>query len=129
MRSPCRLAALLFALAAIPTLGFSQERSGAIEGVVKDTSGAILPGATVEARRAGADELRPVCDVLRVQGGPPRSPDAELRGRAQHETRNAGADGQTSLRRQDGFGADVACREQLKFRDFEEPQKRGIKEE
>lgn len=50
MRSPGRLAALLFVLTAIPTLGFSQERSGAIEGVVKDASGAMLPGATVEAR-------------------------------------------------------------------------------
>jgi outer membrane receptor protein involved in Fe transport len=36
--------------AAFPTLGSAQERSGAIEGVVKDSSGAMLPGATVEAR-------------------------------------------------------------------------------
>jgi outer membrane receptor protein involved in Fe transport len=50
MRSACRLAALLFVFAAIPTVGYSQERSGAIEGAVKDSSGAILPGATVEAR-------------------------------------------------------------------------------
>lgn len=50
MRSVCRLAALLFVFAVVPTFGFSQERSGAIEGAVKDSSGAILPGATVEAR-------------------------------------------------------------------------------
>ena len=50
MRSACGVAALLVVCAAIPTLGYSQERSGAIEGAVKDSSGAILPGATVEAR-------------------------------------------------------------------------------
>ena len=29
---------------------FAQETRGSIEGVVKDSSGAVLPGATVEAR-------------------------------------------------------------------------------
>ena len=29
---------------------FAQEQSGSIQGVVKDTSGAVLPGVTVEAR-------------------------------------------------------------------------------
>jgi outer membrane receptor protein involved in Fe transport len=31
-------------------LAFAQEQRGSIEGVVKDTSGAVLPGVTVEAR-------------------------------------------------------------------------------
>ena len=38
---------LIFALAA-PAL--AQETRGAVEGVVKDASGAVLPGATVEAK-------------------------------------------------------------------------------
>ena len=43
---------LLFALfVAVPAM--AQEQRGAIEGIVKDTSGAVLPGATVEARRTG----------------------------------------------------------------------------
>ena len=43
------LAVLLAAvLCAVPTL--AQEQRGSIEGVVRDNSGAVLPGATVEAR-------------------------------------------------------------------------------
>ena len=30
----------------------AQEKRGAIEGIVKDSSGAVLPGATVEAKSA-----------------------------------------------------------------------------
>jgi hypothetical protein len=41
----CLCAVLLFAPAA-----FGQEQSGSIEGVVKDSSGGVLPGVTVEAR-------------------------------------------------------------------------------
>jgi hypothetical protein len=41
------VAALLFAVPLV-----AQEQRGAIEGVVKDTSGAVLPGVTVEARAA-----------------------------------------------------------------------------
>lgn len=44
--------AVLLLLAALVTPAWAQETRGAIEGVVKDTSGAVLPGATVEA--AGA---------------------------------------------------------------------------
>ncbi len=42
------------ALLAIVLLGapaWAQEQRGSIEGVVKDSSGAVLPGATVEGRR------------------------------------------------------------------------------
>lgn len=40
----------------------AQEQRGAIEGVVKDASGAILPGALVEARRASAAVSTAVTD-------------------------------------------------------------------
>jgi hypothetical protein len=41
----CLFLALLWAMPAV-----AQEQSGAIEGVIKDPSGAVLPGVTVEAR-------------------------------------------------------------------------------
>ena len=41
--------AVLFLLAALVVPAAAQETRGAIEGVVKDASGAVLPGATVEA--------------------------------------------------------------------------------
>ena len=45
-----RLLALLLALIAVPTAGFAQGLGAAsIAGVVKDASGAVLPGVTVEA--------------------------------------------------------------------------------
>lgn len=40
--------ALALLLVSSPVLG--QEQSGSIEGVIKDSSGAVLPGVTVEAR-------------------------------------------------------------------------------
>jgi hypothetical protein len=40
----------------------AQEQRGSIEGVVKDTSGAVLPGVTVEARSAGAGVLSTTSD-------------------------------------------------------------------
>jgi outer membrane receptor protein involved in Fe transport len=40
----------------------AQEQSGSIQGVVKDAQGAVLPGATVEARRAGTASLTAVTD-------------------------------------------------------------------
>src|SRR5215204_1074166 len=41
----------------------AQEQRGAIEGVVRDTSGAVLPGATVEARAANGAVLTTVSDA------------------------------------------------------------------
>src|SRR4030067_1170223 len=41
-------ALLRAALVAVPA--FAQEQRGSIEGIVKDSSGAVLPGVTVEAR-------------------------------------------------------------------------------
>src|SRR5262249_20642593 len=35
----------------------AQEQRGSIEGVVKDSSGGVLPGVTVEARSAGSGVL------------------------------------------------------------------------
>src|SRR5262245_6908728 len=51
-----RLACLVGMLAlavCVPAIGAAQETRGSIEGVVKDTSGAVLPGVTVEARSPG----------------------------------------------------------------------------
>ena len=42
--------ATLFMIAALAVPAFAQEQRGAIEGVVRDASGAVLPGATVEAQ-------------------------------------------------------------------------------
>ena len=39
---------LLLGVFAMPA--FAQEQSGAVEGVIKDSSGGVLPGVTVEAR-------------------------------------------------------------------------------
>lgn len=45
--------AVLLSLLWLAMPGAAQEQRAAIEGVVKDTSGAVLPGVTVEARSAG----------------------------------------------------------------------------
>jgi hypothetical protein len=47
MRVVRYLAAIAFVVIAFPAVGFAQ--FGAIAGVVKDSSGAVLPGVTVEA--------------------------------------------------------------------------------
>lgn len=41
----------------------AQEQRGSIEGVVKDSSGAVLPGATVEARSGGSGVLTTTSDA------------------------------------------------------------------
>lgn len=51
-------AAMLFSWPAV-----AQEQRGSIEGVVKDASGAVLPGATVEALRAGGAVVATVTDA------------------------------------------------------------------
>lgn len=48
MRVRTLVLTLCAALLAVPA--FAQEQTGAIQGVVRDTSGAVLPGVTVEAR-------------------------------------------------------------------------------
>ena len=42
--------ALVFLMLALAMPAFAQEQRASIEGVVKDTSGAVLPGVTVEAK-------------------------------------------------------------------------------
>ena len=42
--------ATLFVIAALCVPAFAQEQRGSIEGIVRDASGAVLPGATVEAQ-------------------------------------------------------------------------------
>src|SRR6266540_2859265 len=49
MRTAICLAAALL-VATLPSLAFAQEQRGSIEGVVKDSTGGVLPGVTVEAR-------------------------------------------------------------------------------
>jgi len=52
------LCALLFALPAS-----AQEQRGSIDGVVKDSSGGVLPGVTVEARSGGSGVLTTTTDA------------------------------------------------------------------
>src|SRR5437868_14207013 len=46
MRATLRLALFAFAILCLPSLAFAQ---ASINGLVKDASGAVLPGVTVEA--------------------------------------------------------------------------------
>ncbi len=45
--------ALLFLALSLAMPAMAQEQRGAIEGIVKDSSGAVLPGVTVEAKNTG----------------------------------------------------------------------------
>ena len=49
-RSACLIGMLALVLVSLATGAAAQETRGSIEGIVKDTSGAVLPGVTVEAR-------------------------------------------------------------------------------
>src|SRR5262245_60655897 len=50
MRLLIRVVVCVLALSMCRAVGLAQETRGSIEGVVKDSSGAVLPGVTVEAR-------------------------------------------------------------------------------
>ncbi|HYT68135.1 MAG TPA: TonB-dependent receptor [Vicinamibacterales bacterium] len=52
-----RVFAALLAITLFAWPAAAQEQRGSIEGVVKDSSGAVLPGATVEARSGGSGVL------------------------------------------------------------------------
>ena len=55
------LSVLVFAvLLALPAA--AQEQRGTIDGIVKDTSGGVLPGATVEAKSDRSGVLTTVTD-------------------------------------------------------------------
>jgi TonB dependent receptor/Carboxypeptidase regulatory-like domain/TonB-dependent Receptor Plug Domain len=57
-----RTFAALFAVMLLAWPVAAQEQRGSIEGVVKDASGAVLPGVTVEARSAGGGVLSTTSD-------------------------------------------------------------------
>ena len=52
----------------------AQEQRGAIEGVVKDTSGAVMPGVTVEAKAANGVVLSTTTDDAGVYRFPSVAP-------------------------------------------------------
>ena len=52
MTRSASLCALLAVFLCLPPAAWAQETRGSIEGVVKDSSGAVLPGVTLEARTA-----------------------------------------------------------------------------
>ena len=52
-----RTFAALLAIVLVAWPVAAQEQRGSIEGVVKDTSGAVLPGVTVEAKSGGSGVL------------------------------------------------------------------------
>src|SRR5688500_5677207 len=56
LRSSCAsaLAAVFLCLFGFAGSAVAQEQTGSIQGVVKDPSGSVLPGATVEARSPAA---------------------------------------------------------------------------
>jgi hypothetical protein len=56
--------ALLLTVFALAVPAFAQEQRGSIEGIVRDSSGAVLPGATVEVTSTGA----PLSTVTDAQG-------------------------------------------------------------
>jgi len=45
-------------LVGVAGTGFAQEQTGGIQGVIKDASGAVLPGATVEARNVSVNGVQ-----------------------------------------------------------------------
>src|SRR4051794_26319527 len=58
-----RVFAALLAMTLFAWPAAAQEQRGSIEGIVKDSSGAVLPGATVEARSAGSGVLTATSDA------------------------------------------------------------------
>lgn len=54
--------AALMLIAALAVPAFAQEQRGSVEGFVKDASGAVLPGATVEASSPGSVTRTAVAD-------------------------------------------------------------------
>ena len=58
-----RVFAALFAIALFAWPAAAQEQRGSIQGVVKDSSGAVLPGVTVEATSGGSGVLSATSDA------------------------------------------------------------------
>src|SRR5262245_4299259 len=72
MRKFVLACAALALLIAVPAA--AQETRGSIEGVVKDTTGGVLPGVTVEATIAGGAPLTTVTDAKGVYRFPALAP-------------------------------------------------------
>lgn len=66
--------AILLVLAALAVPAFAQEQRGSIEGVVRDASGAVLPGATVDATSNVGQPVSTVTDALGVYRFPSLPP-------------------------------------------------------
>jgi hypothetical protein len=58
-----RLGALFFALIVVAVPAMAQEQTGAIQGVVTDTTGAVIPGASIEARSTAGGAQTTVSDT------------------------------------------------------------------
>ena len=56
--------AVLLTVFALAVPAFAQEQRGSIEGVVRDASGAVLPGATVDATSNVGQPVSTVTDAL-----------------------------------------------------------------
>ena len=70
------IGALLVALMIAALPAFAQEQTGAIEGVVTDSTGAVVPGATVEARSAAGGVRTTVTDTAGYYHFPALAPGA-----------------------------------------------------
>lgn len=66
--------ATLLVIAALAVPAFAQEQRGSIEGVVRDASGAVLPGATVDAASNVGQPVSTVSDALGVYRFPSLAP-------------------------------------------------------
>ena len=66
--------AILLVALALAAPAFAQEQRGSIEGVVRDASGAVLPGATVEAKAPTGVVLSTVADGQGVYRFPSLAP-------------------------------------------------------
>ncbi len=80
-----RLVVMLLMVLALALPAVAQEQRGAIEGVVKDSSGGVLPGVTVAAKSAGGLAVTAVTDARGVYRFPAVAPgkyvvDAQLTG-------------------------------------------------
>ena len=50
----------LVSVVLLPSVALAQAQSGTIAGVVRDTSGAVMPGVTVEAASPALDRKGPI---------------------------------------------------------------------
>src|SRR5262245_54981045 len=55
---PTRKLGLVLSFLLLPTAVFAQASSATLSGTIKDTSGGVLPGVSVEARNAETNETR-----------------------------------------------------------------------